>query len=1676
MNIRSALRGLPFSLISSQGFGNSHSSSTSIGSFHPAKSLGSAHIQTVINLANGNVCVRDVSLSFPDIHSFIEINYFYNNLAHQDNAWHLAVGRQFKSITKNAITVIEADGHEVEYIFNAEKNCYEAASFQDGRPIIRIQDAVYILYHPDTQITEQFDAEGKLLLRKDEFGNATQFEYHTDGKIKSILSPGGIHYSFQYEDGKISLYRDHVLVHTYMLNADGCLMKSVTHDGYEIQYTYDDNHQLKQISQSDTSQLGFEYFNDDENKNKIQTIQVGDDPANTHHFFYTDHQTTFLECSGRESILKFDEKLQPQFYKTGDEIRQYEWNAHRQITKIIYTDNTEEVFQYADETGLLQKHIQRDGRSIVYQYSNEEKPLLMAKLNLAKDDLKAYAITHYVYDENRFLRYEISPEGRVKSFIPNKNGLVIEEREYLQDIFFTTSDKFPSLNHVRDWEKQLQAPRIVSKHFEYKNGQVKSIAQADGKILLAHDSRGNRLYKKTQYSENDYTELTQSFDDLNRITTKTLGHPPALTQETRVKYQAHIVSTQFSGNEQHTETLHLNTQGLPFKKIESVYEDGKVNVRETQYQYHALSRVKITTHPDQQKSLEFYDEHQRLAASVSVSGAVTTYQYDAKYRYEIKTAYAKKINHADLLDSSGLPNRDLLNALLIKNILFDEDRSTHTFYTVHDLPHYQIDERGCLTEYRYHANGKLAHTIIYEDKINQDELALLKLGQALQRMPNRLSARITSQFYDADELLIAKQDGAGYITEYVRNAGGLVSEKISYQTPNLLFSHEFNILKPTLESSQNTKDYYFYNEKKECLLEVDTEGYITQHEYFLDGKTESSIRFANKVEPAWYSHTHEWPKLHYHESNDHIIQYEYDELRRLIKERHSSGLMITYTYDIHNQQIACYHRDQDHLASHLSDHVRGTESQFNGWGEEIASTNARATQHLLQIDKLALSEIEKLVLKKTIWEKEATKSFYNEVGLKTKLLDANQQPTWYYYDQDQRPVCEIDASGAIILHQYNTFGEVIEEKKYYQRLSKEILSQLTGGYFTAEIEKLCLSHKKDVVTTYQRDQRGQIISKTDANGNVSQFEYNAFKQCHREYLSTNDKTPDLEIKHQYEARGLETKTIQRAVNLPEIVTEKKHDHCLGMVTDEIDACGGHTHYERDSLGNIIEIKKHVAADEYVSTAKNTYDAFSHLTQTVNADSEIIFTSYDYDKRMTTTCHEADGSLIITQANIFDETMSISELHRETSEILLHESFFHAPDGKLTQHINADNISVTHTQDLMGHEIETINEDGIKTTYERNAVYQLTATIVDNKEHGLKLKTIYEPNAFGQAEIMMDARGVVTHQIFDGVGNEVHRIKDAGSEPHLNLAESISYNAQGKMTSQIQGDLAHPNQYHEQKNWDAYQRLQTIIIDPQSINHPHALQIETHFAYDALNQLIKETDALGNVTRQYFDLLKRKRFKLTPLNEHQSSVMAWDYTPGGKLKSLRTFYLPVENSSVTDETSLADLSALVKSHVDDTLTLFFYDEKGREQYVIRLIYSHDKKQYQGLVEEKCYNTQDLEIKTIHYAHAMDATDFETWNTTFIDIKFKEAYSQQLDFWQGASERVEGVYTEYMTDDEQACNTAKNSSAKSIEDRVQYHWYNKTKQRCLTIDQDGRVHETRRDCNERVIAEIQYGKQM
>ncbi len=63
-------------------------------------------------------------------------------------------------------------------------------------------------------------------------------------------------------------------MHTYQLNDAGALAKSITSDGYETKYSYDDNQILACVTQSDKSECHFG-FHGAEAGEKIKFVCAG---------------------------------------------------------------------------------------------------------------------------------------------------------------------------------------------------------------------------------------------------------------------------------------------------------------------------------------------------------------------------------------------------------------------------------------------------------------------------------------------------------------------------------------------------------------------------------------------------------------------------------------------------------------------------------------------------------------------------------------------------------------------------------------------------------------------------------------------------------------------------------------------------------------------------------------------------------------------------------------------------------------------------------------------------------------------------------------------------------------------------------------------------------------------------------------------------------------------------------------------------------------------------------------------------------------------------------------------------------------------------------------------------------------------------------------------------------
>ena len=921
-----------------------------------------------------------------------------------------------------------------------------------------------------------------------------------------------------------------------------------------------------------------------------------------------------------------------------------------------------------------------------------------------------------------------------------------------------------------------------------------------------------------------------------------------------------------------------------------------------------------------------------------------------------------------------------------------------------------------LIEYQYDISGNSTAKIAYAKKITDEELSLLLQGQEINRQPDRKVDQVHSQFY-ADGYQLAEQDAAGYVTEFIRDAAGRIKKEIHYATPNLSVDNNFTVIRPPENKVNDALVHYFYNKLNQIGLEVDAEGYITSHFYYADGKIQTSIRHEKEVDLAWYQDSAH-PPIPAVSENDQEITYSYDELRQLTTVKKSSGEIITYVYDEMNHRTASYSEDEKNLGKAEGDYFRGTESRFDGWSQRIARANPFVMREIIK-NKEASDRI---------WMEQSQRQQHNDFGLKVSAMDAYGNTTYCYYDKNHQPILTINAKGVISETIRNAFGDVLIERQYYHYFPKDKLSLLKGGYVLDELrnELNTLQSVKDAITCYERDSRGLITKKIDPDLNVSEFKYDAFKQCIWEHLPVADKQPSLIVEHEYEQRGLE-KTLTKKANEKEIKIEKSYAHYLGKETDYIDEMGGRTQSIRDRLGRVREIKKQVMRDQYIIDSKADYDAFSQPTKLTNADNESVSIAYSQKER-TQTLTYPDGSKTTVCKNIFNEQVELTKGLVAQDNTLYKESFTHAPDGQIESHALGEENVTSVIYDWLGKkEVET-DAFKIATRYHRDAARHLIEKVVDAAKEGVKLTTIYEPNAFGKNETIVDASSIIIKNEFTPTGKLEKSTLDS-TENGINRVTKLKYNAQGKELDITQGDDNDHAITHQEQKFDEFNQLKTIVTDPDTVKKC------TEFQHDAAGNVTVEIDADGHIKRIYYDLLQRKRFEISELNDNQISAIEYDYTNAGKLKSTRIYALAVDKEKIADVTTLDELSARFKPHKNDTVTLFHYDNKGRERFKTRVVYSFEKQSFEGILEEKRYDAADREINHTRFANTLDAQDYINWTTSHLEEKISS-----------------------LRDPEN--------------DRKLYRWYDTASRERFTLSKNGVVTEKRYDKAGHVIAQVTY----
>lgn len=1620
----------PFNPVTGLGLGISYSSLNQIGGVFPQNGLGQASVKFYVNMVNGNLIVKDRMSKLQEMNGDLEIGYFYNSqAATTQTAWQLNI----KSLTQlpsvnppvgQTAVLQEEDGHLTTYTLSTSNGSpiYIAPGLGDGTPYIYYDadNTRWKWYHPKTQITEYYNLQGQLTGRLDALGRATNYYYDRNGQLSSITGPTGNTYVISRNGPNVGIYEviggQQKLLQFYTFDSLGRLTQSqVSLDGtttnfYTTTYVYGPSgNNINYINQTDGTSLALLYQPNTLGISQVSRFRLGTDVtyALTYPNANQPNQAMIQDGYFSQTTLQMDQnghttqvKQQTGFNVLQSEIdiTNYTYTSSGQLNTMTNPDGGQTSYFYDPGFGLMTQKNDPSGQITQYNYYNATGPNNPIWYNSKTQTLvtptgNQLLKTFYVYDPNinnsgfPFLRFEISPQGKVKEYRANQQGNIDTVREYLNGTFDTSAtppNLSISLQQMLDWVDEQNVQQVSLTKFDYNyRGQVTltqryANVDAEGNGIQDAfmyqevdnwDEFGNLLQKEVQQTSSTQATTTQRFDGLQRLTAVV----DPLCNKTSNNYVSQNNTTQvqvtYPNGCQDVKTL--GTDGLALTDSSTAQSNGQNQTRLTTYARDTAGRPVRTTLPDNNLLYTFYDRQNRLGFKVTPLGIVTEYDYDRIHRYKKTTTYANPINATSFYSPTQpglLPVASMVQNLLVCDPL--NDRSSYEFYDASGRLACQVDSGSYITQFYYDNLNRQTAKVVFSTQLTAAQIAQLQNAQPLNLTPDFTKDRGTQYFYNNDNYKIGEINSAGYVIEYVRDAAGRVIQKIQYATTVPLDLATTNFNRPA-KTSDDANTYYILDARGQRLAEVDADSYLTTHTYLPCGLKQQSYRYANPIDVSWFTNPTVMPPLPAQNSEDQTTVYTYDLLSRPTEIDGPMQQASIKQYDVMGNVILNQIQDLANPNNVAPDYQRNTQAQYDGWNQATTEANPFVGLLIAQVQanqNLTPEQKQQQIL--AIWQTQSTRHTYDATGLKLYSIDSLNNKTYYYYDNDRRLVITVDATGCVTENTLNNFGEPTLKRGYAARLSAQQLATLIGGFISATFRTYLnsLQVSFDQVTQKTVDQRGLVTQITDPENYVTINTYNAFKQIETENLSVSSTQPSLLISHQYEPRGLETQTQKTAGNLV-TVTSQVFANLYGERTLFTDERGTIFQTNYDPLGQITsQIRAYSTATQATTTFKN--DAFNRVLLETDSLGEQTQHIYNQTNRTHTILYPDPNVKKTITLNVFNQKQQEADALGNT------QSWIHAADGQINIYTDPLKSTTIDAYDLLGRRASHTDQNNILTNYTYNGSNQLTQKIYDVK--GLNLITTYIPDAFGNASIL-DPRSVLTANTFDRRNLLTQSVIDPnlGSYTGLNLTTTNTYNGQKTLSGKTVGDNTTLNQYQEAYPLDGLNRPTGKVIDPITPTNPQALNITTADTLDVSGLVVAEADPNGNVTYTFYDNLKRKRFAVDPLG----GVVEWNYDTENRTSYERHYQQAIDPTQLSNQTTLSMLMSLVTANNQlDTVEWYFYDQAGHERFKIKNFGNDDSDVNIGAVTTKNYDAAYRLISTTCYATPIDITNITTFTTS------------------------------------------------------------------------------------------------
>jgi RHS repeat-associated protein len=270
-----------------------------------------------VSLITGNVFLDQLDVSLPGIRGSFDLVRSYNSVSERSSrfgyGWNDSFDKRVEKISGQILRLWMADGTTQYFTDPDEDGTFRPYHAVDG-PSWFTTSAAGFLRTFRTGGYEQYDTNGRLLVRADRTGLATSYSYDSFGRLTSVTSPEGRRLRMEYLGGLVTRLlgpAGMIAEYSYQHVPFGDGLTTRPHlfhvryaDGTGYQLSYDGNHRLTKV----TDRAGVVLHNHGYGPDGRATFSELSPGVERRTYVYESNRTLVTNVDGQVSTFEFETK------------------------------------------------------------------------------------------------------------------------------------------------------------------------------------------------------------------------------------------------------------------------------------------------------------------------------------------------------------------------------------------------------------------------------------------------------------------------------------------------------------------------------------------------------------------------------------------------------------------------------------------------------------------------------------------------------------------------------------------------------------------------------------------------------------------------------------------------------------------------------------------------------------------------------------------------------------------------------------------------------------------------------------------------------------------------------------------------------------------------------------------------------------------------------------------------------------------------------------------------------------------------------------------------------------------------------------------------------------------------------------------------------------------------